>query len=104
MKMLNKMLGLAIGVSLSIVVLEISSNHLAIARPLCQVYRVVLPEGRILNIYDGDQIIYSLPYNSLVSVTRISSNGEWAKIYYVKEDGKVDSGWVGQRYLDCYQE
>jgi hypothetical protein len=104
MKTLNKILGISAGAFISIIMLETNSNHLAMAKPLCQLYRVVLPENRILYVYDGNQIIYSLPYNSLVSVTRLSSNGEWAEIYYETENGKVDSGWVGQHYLYCYQE
>ncbi|CAN1211428.1 SH3 domain-containing protein [Tumidithrix helvetica PCC 7403] len=103
-RIISKLLVLAIGVSLSVVAVEATSIESAMAQRLCQSYRVTRDGGLYVYINAGSEIITTLPYGNIVRVTGMSSDGEWARIEYLRVDGQTGEGWVASSYLSCYQE
>ena len=101
---LGKLLVLLLGVNLGIITIEATFPPAAIAQRLCQSYRVTRNGGLYVYINAGRRIITTLPYGQIVSVTGMSAEGEWARIEYLRVDGKIGSGWVVADYLACYQE
>lgn len=119
---MNKLALLAVGIIFSFFTIEATSTRLAQAQKICQSYRITRPEG--LNVYvvyvrshrrvtrpgvvdvhiqGRNQIITTLPYNYIVTVTQISRNRKWAKIQYLKTDGLRGEGWVSPKSLACFQ-
>ncbi|WP_425216304.1 SH3 domain-containing protein [Tumidithrix helvetica] len=80
------------------------STDSAIAQRLCQSYKVTRSRGLYVYVNAGSRIITTLPYGNIVRVTGMSSNGEWARIEYLRVDGRTGRGWVASSYLSCYQE
>jgi len=77
--------------------LQSNSAEKLLAQRICNTYRVTSRNG--LYVYNGNQIIDTIPHNKIVTVTQVSSDGEWVKIYY-----QGGSGWVARIYLSCYQQ
>lgn len=119
---MNKLALLAVGIIFSFVTIEATPTRLAQAQKICQSYRITRPEG--LNVYvvyvrshrrvtrpgvvdvhiqGRNQIITTLPYNYIVTVTQLSRNRKWAKIQYLKSDGLRGQGWVSPTSLACFQ-
>jgi Bacterial SH3 domain len=103
-KLISKLLVLAVGVALNVVAIEATSNHAAMAQRLCQSYRVTRDGGLYVYINAGSEIITTLPYGNIVTVTGMSSDGSWASIEYLRVDGQIGEGWVAADYLACYQQ
>jgi Bacterial SH3 domain len=104
MNLLYKILALSVGVCLNVAAFEISSCRFVSAQQLCSSYRVARAYGLYVYIQGGSKIITTLPYNNIVSVVGLSSDGHWAKIQYLRIDGNTGEGWVTASFLDCYQE
>jgi hypothetical protein len=103
-KLSKNIIALAVGISLSFVAIEAISNHSALAQRLCSSYKVTRQGGLYVYINGGTEIITTLPYNNIVTVTGMSADGTWAKIEYLRVDGQIGEGWVAADYLSCYQE
>ncbi|MEE3718334.1 SH3 domain-containing protein [Tumidithrix elongata RA019] len=103
-RIISQLLVLAIGLSLNVVAIETTSIDPVMARMLCQSYKVTRSLGLYVYVNAGSRIITTLPYGNIVRVTGMSSNGEWARIEYLRVDGRTGRGWVAASYLSCYQE
>jgi hypothetical protein len=103
-KLSKKIVALAVGISLSFVAIEAVSNHSATAQRLCSSYKVTRQGGLYVYINGGTEIITTLPYNNIVTVTGMSADGTWAEIEYLRVDGQIGAGWVAANYLSCYQQ
>ncbi len=103
-KTISKLLVLAVGLNLSFISMEAISNKPAVAQRICQSYRVTRQAGLYVYINGGSEIIATLPYNNIVTVTGMSADGSWASIEYLRVDGQIGEGWVAASYLTCYQE
>lgn len=79
------------------VAVELNKAQTLLAQRICTAYRVIRRNG--LYVYHGNRVIATIPYNQIVSVTQISRDGKWAKVYY-----QGGYGWVASNYLSCYQQ
>jgi len=73
------------------------NNVRLVSQYICRLYRVTRRYG--LYVYHGNEIVDTIPYNTIVVVKEISFDGDWTYVYY-----QGGSGWVATRHLACYQE
>ncbi len=102
-KLITKLMLLSLGIVGSAAALEVVKPQPAQAQRLCRSYIVTRPNGLYVYRNGGTQILTTLPYNNIVYVDQVSSNG-WARIKYLAVDGRYWSGWVARNYLACYQQ
>ena len=99
-KTINKLLLLSLTFIGSFTTLEgITTVQVAEARNRnCHYYMVNRQNG--LYLYDGNQIIQSVPYRTVVYY--VQYGGHWSRVRYVGVDGNYYDGWVTTKYLYCY--
>ncbi len=102
-KLITKLMLLSLGIVGSAAALEVVKPQPAQAQRLCRSYVVTRPNGLYVYRNAGTQILTTLPYNNIVYVDQVRSNG-WARIKYLAVDGRYWSGWVARNYLACYQQ
>ncbi|GAP97454.1 SH3 domain-containing protein [Leptolyngbya sp. NIES-2104] len=94
---------LMLGVFLNVAGIGALMPHSASAQRVCQTYRVTRNFGLYVYVNGGKRIIATLPYNQIVGVIGLSDGGDWAKIRYLRVDGRYGEGWVSSQFLTCFQ-